>query len=459
VKILLILPQDGIYHYRGPFTRFVYYAPLTSTTLAALVPPELNVHIDVVDEGVQKPRYHRKMYDVVGITCLASSAPRAYELSRYWRNRGAFVVLGGPHVTLMPDEAAQHADAIVVGPGEGSWPQLLRDWQAGTVRKIYRADFPHQLSTPPARRDLQAKFAYLLTAPPISANKGCTHRCQFCSVHKIYGPHSVIRPVPEVIDEIKQLKAKKILLLDPCLSGDKTYARELFEALIPLNIKWAGADTIDTVDDKEFFKLMVRSGCEGLLIGLESLCQENLNHTGKGFNRVTQYKDAINTFHRHGIGIFGCLMLGFDHDTPHSLSQTIALVDELGIDVPRYALLTPFPGTNLFTKLDQQGRIFSYDWALYDTQHVVFHPQQMPARQLQQLHYDIWRKTYSLSRVIKRFRQAQKHQLMILLGGLGFHGYGRQLGDPAHDEFLARLDRGEITGRPIQQTPRAVLSP
>lgn len=440
LKILLILPYDRIYRYRGPFTRFVLYAPLTLTTLAALVPPELNAQIDLVDEGVQKPNYAHKTYDLVGISCLASSSTRAYALAKYWRDKGAFVVLGGPHVTLMPEEAGQHAGAVVVGPGEKSWPQLLHDWQNNTPKKIYQMDYPHQLSTPPARRDLQAKFVYYLSAPAISANKGCLHRCQFCSIHKLYGAKSVTRPIPEVVDEIKRLNTKRILLLDPCLSADKAYTQQLLEALIPLNLKWAGADTIDTVYDPEFFDLMVRSGCEGLLIGFESLCQDSLNATGKPFNRVRQYKESIDILHANGIGILGCFVLGFDDDTPHNLEQTASLVDELGVDLPRYALLTPFPGTNLFTRLKKENRILTEDWSLYDTEHVVFRPKHMSPWELQQLHYHTWRKTYSLPRVIKRFKAAKNHQLMMLLAGLGFHLYTRQLGDPAHLDLLLKVD-------------------
>jgi radical SAM superfamily enzyme YgiQ (UPF0313 family) len=438
MNILLILPQDRIYRYRGPVASFVLYAPLTLTTLAALVPPELQARIDIVDEGAQKPCYDRKMYDVVGISCLASSSIRAYTLADYWRKRGAFVALGGPHVTLMPEEAMQHADAIVVGPGEESWPCLLRDWHNGTPQTVYRMEYPAQLSTPPARRDLQPRFAYYLSAPAISANRGCRHCCQFCSILPLYGGKSVTRPVAEVIDEITRLKVRKILLLDPSLSADRDYTRQLLQALIPLKIKWAGADTLDVVYDHELFELMVRSGCEGLLIGFESFCQENLNKVGKLFNRVAQYREAVARLHANGIGVLGCFMLGFDNDTPSDLRQITALVDELEIDLPRYAVLTPFPGTNLFSRLKQENRILTEDWSLYDTEHVVFRPKQMSPWELQQIHYEIWRMTYTLPRILKRARAAQKYKLMILLASLGFHLYTRGLGDPVHNEFLRK---------------------
>lgn len=208
MKILLILPYDNVYRYRGFSKKSIgAWAPLTLTLLAALVPPELGAHIDIIDEGVQKACDGDKTYDVVGITCVASSAMRAYSLAGYWQNKGAFVVLGGPHVTLMPEEAKKHANAIVVGAAEKTWPQLLRDFKAGTPQKVYRADDTAPLSSPIPRRDLQARFSYF-PAPAILANRGCRNRCHFCSIHKIYSHPHAARSIAEVIAEIKYLHPK-----------------------------------------------------------------------------------------------------------------------------------------------------------------------------------------------------------------------------------------------------------
>lgn len=410
--------------------------PLTLTTLAALVPEELHAEIELVDEGVQPPCNGQKWYDVVGISCLTSSAPRAYELAKFWREHGAFVVLGGAHVSMMPEEARQHADAIVVGPGETGWPQLLRDWRSGTPQKIYAAEYPEQLSSPFPKRDLQQTHAHFLAAPPVLVNRGCRNACHYCSIPALYNRISVNRPIDEVIEDIKRLKARNILLFASTLSADKAYASELFEALIPLRIKWSSADTIDVAEDRAYLDLMVRSGCEGLLIGFESFGQQNLNTVGKRCNQVQRYRESVQTLHKNGVTVLGCFMLGFDHDTPASLRQMPELVDDIGIDVARYAIVTPFPGTPLFQRLKKEGRIFTEDWSLYDSGHVVFRPRQMSPETLQQAYYDVWRKTYRLPRILKRFFVAASHRSMILAAGLGIRLYTKQLLDIEYLDFL-----------------------
>ncbi len=421
MKILLILPHDKIYRYRGFLKQSMPYAPLTLTTLA-LVPTELEAQIEIIDEGVQKPSYDNKRYDVVGITCVASSSTRAYQLAQYWRDKGSFVVLGGVHPTLMPEEAAQHADALAVGPGEKTWPQILRDFQNGTAQKIYQADYPPELSSPIARRDLLPRHRYL-PIPTIIANRGCTNHCHYCPVHKVYGGQSVTRPIEEVIDEIKRLQTKKILLFDPSPTSNKEYAKNFFAALLPLKIKWFGLATTDVVYDRELFELFVRSGCEGLMFGFESLSQASMDKSGKPFNQVGQYKEVVEILHRHQITVLGCFVLGFDEDTPKSLARTAEIVEELNIDLPRYAVLTPFPGTNLFTRLKNQNRILTEDYSFYDSEHVVFQPEQMSATELQQILYRTWQKTYRFSTMLKRARLMQKNGGMSLLANLSLRHY------------------------------------
>lgn len=422
MKILLILPYDNVYRYRGFAKKSIgAWAPLTLTTLAALVPPELGAQVDIIDEGVQKAGDRDKAYDVVGITCVTSSAMRAYALAEYWRKKGALVVLGGPHVTLMPEEATKYADAIVVGAAEKTWPQLLRDFKAGAAQKVYRADDAAPLSSPIPRRDLQARFSYF-PAPAILANRGCRNRCHFCSIHKVYGHSNAARSIAEVIAEIKYLNAKRIILLDPSPTSDKEYARNFFEALVPLKIQWLGAATTDVVDDSELFELMVRSGCAGLLMGFESLSQASMDNSGKLFNRVDKYKEVMEIIHAEGIAVLGCFVLGFDQDTGEDLAQMADLVADLKVDFPRYAILTPFPGTNLFARLKRQNRILTEDWSFYDGHHVVFRPKHMAPLDLQQVFYRTLQKTYSLGRIAKRAVAAPGHKWLVLAANFSLRG-------------------------------------
>ncbi len=420
MKILLILPRDTIYRYRGLVSQLIGpYAPLTLVTLAALVPPELAAQIDLLDEGIQAPdSYANQHYDVVGITCVTPSANRAYELAADWRSRGAFVVLGGAHPTLMPDEAQQHADAVVVGLAEETWPQLLRDFKAGVVQKRYHLRYTGELSCPPPRRDLFPRLGYL-PMPTVIANRGCQNHCFYCVVNQGDYSRSVVRPIPEVIDEIRSLRARHFMLLDPNLVANREYAKNLLQALIPLKLKWMGLAPSDLTNDRELFGLLVRSGCEGVMIGFESFSQASLDHSGKQFNQVERYKATVKTLHEHGLTVSGCFVLGFDDDTPEILARTAEIVYDLNLDFPRYALLTPFPGSRLFTRLKAEGRLLTEDWSRYDSQHVVFQPKHLSPAQLQQIFSETIKQSFSYRHIFHRAQVAPHSRFLSLMANWG----------------------------------------
>lgn len=422
MRILLILPRDWVYRYRGLATKLMGpYAPLTLTTLAALVPEELEAQIDIVDEGVQAPNYQGRRYDVVGITCVAASANRAYELASYWRGKGAHVVLGGAHPTLMPDEAQQHADSVVVGLAEETWPQLLRDLKEGVVKKRYHAGYTGELACPQPRRDLAPRLGYL-PLPTVIANRGCCNHCLFCVVNQLDYARSVVRPVAEVVDEIRGLHTRHLLFLDPNPLSNRAYAASLFEALFPLKLKWMAPAPSDVIYDRELFELMVRSGCEGLMIGFESFSQDSLDENHKTANRVRQYQDIVKTLHAHQIVILGAFMLGFDSDTAEGLKDMAQAVCDLQVDFPRYGLLTPFPGSLLFAKYKADGRLLTEDWSFYDGQHVVFQPRHMSPSELQLTFNRTVTETYSLRHVFHRMRATPHTRLLVLMANLGLRG-------------------------------------
>lgn len=421
MRILLILPSDSTYRFKGAFKRSLSYAPLTLTTLAALVPPELNAEIEIIDEGMQK-HVCRKSYDVVGITCTASSSQRAYELARYWRSKGAVAVLGGVHPTLMPEEAAAYADSVVVGLAEETWPRLLKDVLSGQLKPVYKATVSRFLSSPLPRRDLIKPHLYL-PVPTVLANRGCGNACDYCSIHAANGHSVAVRPVEEVVEEIRSLNTRRVILLDPCLDSDRDYALNFFEKLLPLRVRWAGLATVDVVRDKELFRLMVKSGCGGLLMGFESLTQSNMTSSRKAFNKVVEYAKVVRTLHDNEIPVLGCFVLGFDEDTVESLYAVAGAVRELEIDLPRYSVLTPFPGTELFARLEREGRIITRNWSLYDTQRVVFQPAKMTPGQLQKVLSVIWRQTYSLNNIGRRLMRLKSNRLSCLAVSLGFRNY------------------------------------
>lgn len=430
MRLLLLLPRDGTYRYRGPMRRTLTYAPLSLSTLAALVPPQLDAEIRLLDEGVEAPLNPEGpgAWDVVGITCGASGAPRAYALARALRARGAYVVLGGPHPSLAPREAAEHADAVVVGCAEGVWPDLLLRWAEGKPRKGVVAGAPGGVAEGfRPRRDLLKRGAYL-SVPTVTACRGCDHACSFCSISQAYGRRAWPRKVGDVIDELRGLGGGSALFLDPNLGADREHALELFQALRPLKLAWAGLATAAFALDEALLSAAADSGCRGMLVGFESATQASLDQQGKGFHRAVDNLEAMRRFHGRGIRVLGCWVLGFDGDTAASIRALPGEVERLGIDLPRFAVLTPFPGTRLHADFRSQGRILTDDLSLYDCEHVVFRPSGLDAAELQSLYRDTWRRCYTLPKVFRRSLALKRDRLLTLACGIGFRRLARSVG-------------------------------
>ena len=427
MKIVLISPKGPLYRHRsGIFRKPLRYAPLTLTTLAALVPPQLGAAVEIVDEGVEEIDLNLEA-DLVGITAISGTAPRAYKLAGHFRGRGIPVVLGGPHITLLPEEAQGQADAIVTGYAEESWPRLLQDFANGCLKPRYTQDPDLSLAGQPfPRRELLRRFAYS-TSHTFEATRACIHRCDFCVVPTAWGTRPYQKPVEEVVADIRQAGAKRFIFLDLNLIADTHYAANLFEALIPLKVKWFGLATVLLAYNEALLSLAARSGCRGLLVGFESLSSQNLRSSQKGFNDPKCYQETINRFHAANIALMGCFVFGLDHDTPAVFQQTARFVVEAKIDLPRFAILTPFPATPLFQRLQSEGRILTQDWSLYDGQHVVFQPANMSVAQLLQGTEMAWKYTYSYPSIWKRLAGSERQPLIALAANLGYRFYAYNL--------------------------------
>jgi len=428
VKVVLISPKGPLYRRKGGiFRKSLRYQPLTLTTLAALVPPELDVSIQLIDEGIQEIPDTLEA-DLIGMTVITGTAKRAYELSTRFRGRGIPVVLGGPHVTLMPDEASQMADAICTGYAEETWPQLLRDFTAGRMRRVYRQadDFAFPADSPFARRDLFDSRDFL-TQAVFEATRSCGHDCEFCVAPAAWGRKQVQKPVGWVIEDIRRVGRKKIIFVDLNLVSDTGYARELFRALIPLNIHWYGLSTVLIAHDTGLMELMARSGCKGLLLGLETNSAQSLRDAGKRFNASVGYRKLIADLHHLGISVQGCFVFGLDHDSPDVFDSTVEFAVDAGIDLPRFAVLTPFPGTPLYRRLEAEGRILTKDWERYDGQHVVFRPRQMTIGELAEGHERAWRAVYSWQAMGRRLWRARNFGALAISANLGYRFYARNL--------------------------------
>jgi radical SAM superfamily enzyme YgiQ (UPF0313 family) len=429
MRIVLISPRGPLYRHRtGIWKKSLRYAPLTLTTLASLVPAALDAEVVVVDEGISDIDTTIPA-DLVGISAITGTAPRTYELAAAFRKRGVPVVLGGVHPTLVPDEAARHADAVVVGYAEETWPELLRDFAAGHMRRRYTQEPGLSLANlPRPRRDLLPASRYA-TMNTIEATRGCIHSCEFCVVPAAWG-RPLQKPVGDVIADIKQLVARngrRLIFLDLNLIADIPYAKELFAALIPLGLTWGGLATAMLAWDDDLLDLAARSGCRGILIGLESLNPGSLAETNKAFNLRKDYRYVIRRLHQRGIALMGCFVFGFDHDTTDTFMETAEFAVETNIDLPRYAILTPFPGTALFHRLKAEGRILTENWGEYDGQHVVYQPSQMSPAELLRGTERAWKKTYSYRSIAKRLWGARIQLPIAIPANLGYRFYAHRL--------------------------------
>ncbi len=380
---------------------------LTLPLLGALTPAEHEVR--AVDENVEPIDFDRPV-DLVAITALTPTAPRAYQVADEFRRRGKTVVLGGVHPSLMPDEAAEHADAVVIGEAEESWPRLLADAEGGGVKERYVAETkPDLAGLPMPRRDLMKEDAYL-NIPKVETSRGCPYRCSFCSTTIFYGPRMRFRPVEEVVAEVKAARHRFVFFTDNNITANKKYAKRLFRALEPLGIYWLSQGSIDMADDPELMDLARRSGCAGMLVGFESLSEENIAGMGKGAsNRVDEYEEKIRIFHQHQIGLIGCFVFGFDGDDPGVFRKTVEFIERNNIDTPQLTVLTPYPGTAVRAEMEAQGRILHSQWEKYDVGNVVFEPKRMTPEELQAGYNWACRRVYSVSATIKRSVRSLKY--------------------------------------------------
>jgi radical SAM superfamily enzyme YgiQ (UPF0313 family) len=426
MRILLIMPDAHMHKLRiGPFVRSMREAPLTLTTLAAMVPP--GIEVKLVDGSVD-PVPMNEPADLVGISVITGCARPAYALADHFRRRGIPVVLGGVHVTILPGEAIQHADSIVIGRGEGVWPRLIEDFRRGKLQPVYR-ELPlsgHVLpGVPPPRRDLQRSSGYMLPNA-VQATRGCKRTCDFCTVNAVW-PRYLKRPVADVVRDIRNIPGRRFGFNDVSLIDDAEYARELFTAIAPLRKRWGGLVTADSLQDTELLDLMARSGCVYLLVGFESGNQAALLDIRKNFNKTLRYRDLVHSLHRRGITVQGCFVFGFDHDDASVFESTVQLVQDLGVDIPRYSLYTPYPGTPLFDRLLAENRILSFNWNDYDTMHVVIQPALMTPEELYGGFKWAYKETFRVGRILQRVNRPDIRCAINFVGNLAYRIFVHRL--------------------------------
>ena len=427
MNILLIQPwlqEDK--SYRSKLSCLVSYAPLSLATLVALVPKDIKCDIDVCDEIASKINYDKKHYDIVAITLQTSVANRAYEIAKEFKKKGSYIVMGGYHPTYMPEETTEHADTVIVGAAEYSWPQFLKDYQNGNPKRIYNMQDVKGDDIVSPDRSAIPKHKYL-KYPAVIANRGCPNNCEFCVISEMWRKCTP-RPIEKTIEEIKSLNSKMITFFDPNIFAIREYAIELLKELAKLNIKWAGSATINVAYDTELMELAQKSGCAGLLVGLESLNSETLKKSKKGFNDPNKYKEAISIMQSYGISVNGCFVLGLDGDTEELLLSLPEQVKYLNLNLARFAILTPVPNSPLFNRLEEEGRIISKDGSQYTQHQAVFQPKNMTPERLEEIYRKVWKETYSFKNMINRFRKLPnktlKEKLVCIGANFGFKYLG-----------------------------------
>jgi len=442
MKILLISPErerkkEEAFLFRLSFLNLPY--------LAAVTPPSIEVKI--VDEAHEKVNFEEKA-DLIGLTAQTPVAPRAYEIAREFRRRGIPVVMGGVHASMLPEEALQHVDAVVIGEAEEVWPDLIEDLRKRKMKRIYQGDgFVNPSNLPLPRRELLNEKPYL-PLKLLETTRGCPHRCDFCGVSRFFGFQYRNRPISEIDRELKTLfekgpvmnpSLKKILsllgkdfpyflkrrllyIIDSNVAGDRRFCLNLVSLLKEFDLLWYGHVPVSVAFDQELMKGFSESGCIALNIGFESFSAKNLQTMRKGFNQPSQYAEAVKRIHNQGIGIMGTFIVGLDDDDPGVFQRIIDFCIENKMDWALTFIMAPYPGTDSFLRLEKEGRIFCRDWEKYDSLNAVYQPLLMSVEELEKGMRKVWREVFSLPSIYKRIIKGPRiHPLFYLAMNWQFH--------------------------------------
>lgn len=420
MNLKIIGPIAEYQRYRpGIYERPFKIVQPTLPYLAALVPKE--VEVSITDEQIEEANFQESV-DLVAITALTPFAIHSYGLAEEYRKRGTPVVLGGVHPTIMPQEALQHADAVVIGEAEESFPRMINDFLKGELKPIYYPPGrPISLrGLPIPRRELLNRKKYGIFNTLI-ATRGCPFSCHFCTLHHFYGHGFRARPIPEVIAEIKSLQGKFIMFWDDNLIGDHSYARELFQAMIPLKKWWISQVDSTIVQDDELLKLAAASGCVGLFVGIESVSQESLKSASKNHNQVSQYRTLVKKLKQYGMALHVGIVFGFNTDDPSIFETTVHFLQDIGVASASFKILVPFPSTEVFTQLEREGRILTRDWSKYDgDRYTVFRPKLMSKEELEAGLKWARKEFFSYSSILRRYWETPVNPFLFFVTNLGY---------------------------------------
>ncbi|HYK44400.1 MAG TPA: radical SAM protein [Parafilimonas sp.] len=405
MKIKMILP--ALTEAKSPFWRPIKYSlfpPLGLATLAAYC--DENDDINLQDEHVEE-LYIDDEPELVVIQVYITNAFRAYKLADHYRKKGAYVCLGGLHVTSLPDEAMQHADTVFVGPGEECWPRFLKEYKSGNAQHVYSSIERTIENIPPVRRDLIKRHLYLVPNS-IVVSRGCPYHCDFCYKDAFFegGKSFYTQKVDAALAEIERLQGRHLYFLDDHLLGNQKFASALFEGMKGMNRVFQGASTINAVLHGRLVEKAAEAGLRSLFVGFETLNGNNLAQSNKKQNVGQDYNEGIKRLHSLGVMINGSFVFGLDDDDKSVFMRTVEWAVKNALTTCTFHILTPYPGTRLFKKMEEDGRILHRNWDLYDTRHVVYKTAGLNERELKKGYDDAYRSFYSWPNI---FRASMAH--------------------------------------------------
>jgi radical SAM superfamily enzyme YgiQ (UPF0313 family) len=403
---------------------------LALATLAAMTPAD--VTLSLRDDTVKRLDAATDLdytADLAAITVSTRTARRAYELAAAYRQRGVKVVLGGIHPTAMPEEALEHADVVVCGEAEGLWELVVADARAGRLQPIYRHETLPDYRTPVVPdRSIFPKKGYI-RFHPVQASRGCPFSCEFCSVTPFFGRKTRLRDPKHVAGEIAAIGRPFVMFSDDNIVGFGEHSRELFRELKPLKIKWFGQASMQGMQDPATLKLMAESGCKGLFVGFESVNRKALVACGKKQNSPDQYLATVQRLRDAGIAVWGAFVFGFDEDTMETFADTAEFGIKASLLMASYSVMTPYPGTPLYWRLKQEGRLLDERWWLKDQRDgfPVFRPKHMTPEQLFEGWQSAWKIFYSGSSILRRAPRVLSTSMVALVGFLPANLFQRRL--------------------------------
>lgn len=401
-RIHLINPKADLLITQPMLFGRALFSPLTGLIAVAALIPEDRFEVILTDENVEPIDFDLRV-DLVGISAMTCYVTRGYEIADRFRARGVPVIMGGVHPSFMPQEALDHADAVVVGEAELVMAKVLDDLEAGTLGGMYKADRLHPMTDVPLPRyDLMKPKRYFNRAF-IQTSRGCHHACAFCAEHMMYGLKFRFKPIDHVLRDIDACGDRLITIGDADFFGVKERAIEVMTALKGRGIRWQAGVNTASAHDERLLELAAESGCYQLCIGFELMSRETLRNVHKYQNQPDDFRKLVDKIHKHGMMVLGLFMFGFDGDDPSVFDETAAFTVDAGYDSCAYSIFTPYPGTVTWYEMLRQRRVTSVDWSKYDQSNIVYAPKSMSVEELRDGYRRVYRRFYAWSSMASRF--------------------------------------------------------